>query len=85
MANRARSSIFTTLKQEDDVLSQADDQKLLEAYHTMTRFAPTLSTDKNAVKTFLREMTLYGNGPNFLTIKQLADAERAVNESKGNV
>lgn len=73
-----RRSIFDMLKQEDDVIAQADPQQLEEAYHTMARFAPTLATDKNAVKTFLRESVLYGTGPNFMAIKQLADAEQAV-------
>lgn len=78
-SNRARAGVFQILQKEDDVISQADPQQLAEAYHTMVRFAPTLATDKNAVKTFLRESVLYGTGPNFMSIKQLADAEKAVN------
>lgn len=73
----ARENMFEQLQQEDDVLAQADPQTLQEAYHTMVRFAPTLATDKNAVRSFLRESVLYGTGPNVVTIKQLADAERA--------
>lgn len=80
LQSRASESIFKTLKREDDVIGQADPKQLLEAYHTMVRFAPTLSTDKNAVKTFLRESVLYGTGPNFMSLKQLADAERAVTD-----
>lgn len=83
MGNRARAGVFQTLQTEDDVISQADPQQLAEAYHTMVRFAPTLATDKNAVKTFLRESVLYGTGPNFMSIKQLADAERAINPPLG--
>lgn len=79
---RAQKSVFETLKNEDDVLAQADPQQLLESFHTMVRFAPTLATDKNAVKTFLRESALYGTGPNFVGIKQLADAESAVTGAK---
>lgn len=75
--NMARQNMFEQMQQEDDVLSQADPQALQEAYHTMVRFAPTLATDKNAVRSFLRESVLYGTGPNVITIKQLADAERA--------
>ena len=75
----ARDNMFEQLQQEDDVLAQSDPQTLQEAYHTMVRFAPTLATDKNAVRSFLRESVLYGTGPNFTTIKQLADAEGAVN------
>lgn len=73
----ARENMFEQLQQEDDVLAQAEPQALQEAYHTMVRFAPTLATDKNAVRSFLREAVLYGAGPNIITIKQLADAERA--------
>jgi hypothetical protein len=79
MQSRAQRGVFGLLQQEDDVLSQADPQQLSEAYHTMVRFAPTLATDKNAVKTFLRESVLYGTGPNHVAIKQLAETERAVN------
>lgn len=78
LAGRERQSIFDILQQEDDVIGRADKQQLAEAYHTMARFAPTLATDKNAVKTFLRESVLYGTGPNPMGIKQLAEAERAV-------
>ena len=79
MAGKERQSIFDLLKKEDDVIARADKQQLAEAYHTMSRFAPTLATDKNAVKTFLRESVLYGAGPNPMAIKQLAEAEEAVN------
>jgi hypothetical protein len=74
-----RKNVLSELQAEDDVLAKADPTQVDEAYHTMVRFAPTLATDKNAVKTFLRESILYGTGPNFTTIKQLADAEGAVN------
>ncbi len=83
MQSRAQKSIFTLLQQDDDVLSQADPQQLQETYHTMVRFAPTLATDKNAVRTFLRESVLYGTGPNHVAIKQLAEAEHAVNPPPG--
>ena len=73
-----RKGIFNQLSQEDEVLAQADPTQLEDAYHTMVRFAPTLATDKNAVKTFLRETALYGTGPNYTTIKQIAEAENAV-------
>jgi hypothetical protein len=77
--NKTRKSIFNALQKEDDVLSQASPIQLADAYHTMARFAPTLATDKNAVKTFLRESVLYGTGPNVPAIKQLAEAEHAIN------
>jgi hypothetical protein len=76
--NAARQAILSQLKQEDSILSQADDRVLMEAYHTMTRFAPTLSTDKNAVRSFLRQAVMSGTGADYSTIKHLADSERAV-------
>lgn len=83
MKSRAGLSIFNQLRKEDDDIARADPELLTDAYHTMVRFAPTLATDKNAVKTFLREAVLMGTGPNVVSIKQLADAERAVNPPPG--
>ncbi len=76
--NAARAAILTQLRQEDPVLSEADDKVLMEAYHTMSRFAPVLSTDKNAVRSFLRQAVMSGAGPDYASIKLLADSERAV-------
>lgn len=74
----AREAILGDLKRTDSVLANADDKTLMEAYHSMTRFAPTLSTDKNAVRSFLRQAVMSGAGPDYMSIKLLADAERAV-------
>lgn len=74
----AQQAILQQIKAEDSVLAEADDQALMEAYHTMTRFAPTLSTDKNAVRSFLRQAVMNGTGPDYASIKLLADAEHAV-------
>lgn len=80
--NAAREAIIGDLKRNDPVLAGADDQTLMEAYHTMSRFAPMLSTDKNAVRSFLRQAVTSGAGPDFMTIKLIADAERAVTGEK---
>jgi len=82
--NAARAAIVKVLKQEDSVLAGADDKALMEAYHTMVRFAPTLSTDKNAVRSFLRQATMSGAGPDYMSIKLLADSERAVTGKSDN-
>jgi len=74
----AREAILGDLKRNDPVLSSANDKVLMEAYHTMTRFAPTLSTDKNAVRSFLRQAVMSGSGPDYMSIKLLADSERSV-------
>jgi hypothetical protein len=76
----ARSAIFDSLRSEDPDLAATDKGTLMEAYHTMSRFAPTLSTDKNAVKSFLRTVaTSPEGGTDFNTIKLLAEAENAIN------
>lgn len=77
-ANPARRAIFDALKQEDPIIAQAQDKDLIEAYHTMTKFAPKLSTDKNAVKSFLREAVVSGGGVGVQSVKLLAEAENAV-------
>lgn len=78
----ARDAIIGDLKRNDPVLAGADDTTLMEAYHTMSRFAPVLSTDKNAVRSFLRQAVTSGSGPDFMSIKLVADAERAVTGEK---
>lgn len=74
----ARVAILKALKLEDPILAEQPDKVLMEAYHTMVRFAPTLSTDKNAVRSFLRQAVMSGSGPDYATIKLLADSENAV-------
>ena len=84
----AREAIIGELKRTDSVLAGADDSTLMEAYHTMTRFAPVLSTDKNAVRSFLRQAVMSGSGPDYMSIKLLADSERAVtggNDKRGSL
>ena len=74
----ARKAILEQLRAEDPIIADADDKMLMEAYHTMERFAPTLSTDKNAVRSFLRQAVMSGTGPDFMTIKLLAESETAI-------
>jgi len=40
--------------------------------------APTLSMDPNVVTSFLREAAQTGGSINYMTLKQLAEAENAV-------
>lgn len=82
-ASPARRGIFNALKREDQTLAQADNKTLLEAYHTMANVAPTLSQDKNAVRSFLTTAVTAGmGGLDFQTIKGIAEAEAAVNQAK---
>jgi hypothetical protein len=77
----ARHAILGDLKRTDPVLASADDKVLMEAYHTMARFAPVLSTDKNAVRSFLRQAVMSGSGPDYMSIKLIADSERSVTDT----
>ena len=78
----ARQAILGDLKRTDSILASADDNVLMEAYHTMSRFAPVLSTDKNAVRSFLRQAVMSGSGPDYMSIKLIADSERSVTGGK---
>lgn len=77
-----RKLIFNALKKEDEILRATPNKDLLESYHTMTKVAPTLSTDKNAVKSFLRVAATTPGGVDFMTVKNLAEAEKAVSQAK---
>ena len=71
--------------QADDVISQADPALVSSSFDTMKRFAPSLAADPNAVRSFIRESATWGTGPSYATLKNLADAERAVTGAGGAV
>lgn len=77
-----QGGVFSALQKSDPVLAKANKTDLKDAYKTLVRFAPTIATDKNAVRSFLRESVLYGSGPNIMTIKQVAEAERATHPDR---
>ncbi len=83
MLSPARHTIFAALKREDEDIARADNNTLMEAYHTMANIAPSLSTDKNAVKSVLRLAATAGGGLDYMTIKGIAEAETAINRAKG--
>lgn len=64
--------------QQDEVIQQADPSLVASSFATMKRFAPNLAADPNAVRSFLRESATWNSGPSYATLKNLADAERAV-------
>jgi len=75
-------STFSGL-QADPILSKADPALINSSYETMKRFAPNLAADPNATRAFLQESAVYGKGPSYATLKTLADAERAVQQTQG--
>lgn len=86
--NPRRAALVDSLIRTDPVISDAvtrdphGREALMEAYGTMVRFAPSLSTDINAVRSFLREAVLSGSGVNYATIKNLIETERALNSGQ---
>jgi hypothetical protein len=78
VASPTRVAILDQLKKEDDIIGAAGQKNLLEAYHTMKTFAPSLSIDKNAVKSFLRQAVQHEGGIDYVSIKGLAEAENAI-------
>jgi hypothetical protein len=83
-----RNSLVASVLKSDPVLSDAikrhpESKRMVEeSYATMVRFAPTLSMDTNAVRSFLREAVLGGSGVNYATIKNLVDTERSISDAK---
>lgn len=83
-----RAALVQNVLKTDPVLSDAmkrhpETKRMVdEAYATMVRFAPTLSLDLNAVRSFLREAVLGGSGVNYATIKNLVDTEKSIAEAK---
>lgn len=55
---------------------------VLQAYKTMSRFAPTLSTDPNIATSFMRNAAMSGGALDYQVVKGLADAEAAVQRAK---
>ncbi len=79
-----REQLFAGLVRTDTVLTDAvrRDPKaqvvLEEAFQTMVRYAPHLSVDINAVRSFLREAVIGGGGVNYATIKNLVETEKTI-------
>ena len=78
-----RKMIIHQLMTEDNLIGRMPEEKVLEAYKSMVDVAPTLSTDKNAVKSFLRAVSMAPEGGvDWNTLKGLADAEKSVLQAK---
>ena len=83
-----RKQMFESVLRSDPVVHDAltrnpEAAKTLgEAYQTMVRFAPSLSLDVNAVRSFLREAVMGGSGGvNYATIKTLIETEKGLRSS----
>jgi hypothetical protein len=85
MVRNLGTSHQTVLKNmmSDEVIGSADTAMINSAFETMKRFAPNLAADENATRSFLREHAIYGTGPSYASLKNLADAEQAVAKAGG--
>lgn len=77
------TTILKHLMQDDPIISKANPTRVMEAYISLKRFAPTLSTDMNATRSYLREALTLGSGPDFSTLANLAKAEKSVSGGGG--
>jgi len=77
--------VFNMLTKEDDIISKADKKQMKSTFETMKRFAPNLAADENAARSFLREHATYDTGPNYATLKSLADAEKMIVDAGGSL
>ena len=78
----AINAMLQAVVKGDPILAKADPALLSKAYHSMANFAPTLAKDENAVRSFLRESVMAGNGPDYATIANLAKAEATITGKK---
>lgn len=81
-----RKELLRVIMETDPIIRSFDEQNpgiMLRVYASMVSAAPTISLDHNAVTTFLREATQTQGAVNYMTLKQLADAENSVNQATG--
>jgi hypothetical protein len=76
------TNVFNSVMQ-DQVIKDADPSLMKSTFDTMRKFAPNLAADSNAAKSFLREHAIYGTGPSYAALKNLADAEQAISRAGG--
>jgi hypothetical protein len=82
-----RKEMLRKILSLDPIVSAFEAQNpglMLKVYASMVSVAPTLSLDQNAVTSFLREAAQTHGALNYMTIKQLAETEKAITSAKGD-
>jgi len=85
-SDNQRKELLRSIVETDPMISSFEAQNpgvMLRVYASMISVAPTISLDHNAVTTFLREAAQTHGSVNYMTLKQLAEAEHAVNQATG--
>lgn len=83
--NPLRKKIFKDIVTNDTVVSSFENEQpgvAAQAYDTLTRFAPELSTDPHVATAFLRNAAMSGGPLDHNLIKGVADAEAAVHRAR---
>jgi len=86
--DKKREGIVDHIMSYDPIVSvqeRVNPGSTIQAYSTMVKFAPTLSTDPNVVTSFLREASQSEGGINPLTVQQLAKTEESINKALGRM
>lgn len=81
---KKRNAILEQIIANDPVISryaQEHPEEIEKLFTTMTRFAPTLSTDPHAVLAFLRNAIMMGGAIDYRTIQGLAEAEMSAKKA----
>lgn len=82
-----RKDLLREILVSDPIISTFEENNpgmVLRIYASMVTVAPTLSMDRNAVTSFLREAAQTHGAVNYMTIKQLADTEKAILGTTGD-
>lgn len=77
MQQRKQDKSFIQAITQDPTLQDADKFELEAAFDSMKKVAPSLASDPNAVRSFLRGAVMSGGGVDYNTLKLLAETENA--------
>lgn len=84
-----QQAAFDDAVASDEMLQEAhrtNPKALQETFSTLKTFAPSMAKNPQAAKSFLRQATMsgmHGSGPDFATIRLLAETEKFIQNSKG--
>lgn len=83
---RKNRQLVEDLILNDPILQNATPEQadlLIQAYNSFAQTAPTMMSDPFAARNALREVMITGNGPDYATLKNMAEGERALNNRRG--
>jgi len=84
-----QEAAFQTAVEGDEMLQEAHRQNpkaLQETFSTLKTFAPSIAKNPSATRSFLRQAAMsgmHGGGPDFATIRLMAETEKFIQNAKG--